>query len=270
MPFYQSATSSDLTMTTRDKASTTEQLSLVFELYRRIPQGRKVTAKQLQAELADAGMYRGIRSVQRNLDVIVEYFDVDKDTRSKPFGYSRGMYSQPTLSARELVLLQLAKATLSQQLPPSLEYAIDFAFSLLRAQPRSHTGMHPPQGDTRKAHALIDELNAPDLLGEFFEPISVALVHQKQITLTLKSGEQIEQVSPVGITTTASELYLVYQNTLNDYDDLPLTCIAKLKVLTFYFDYPSNFHLQQYQLKSEPQRSTLQATNITQLIASDR
>ncbi|MEC7308046.1 hypothetical protein [Vibrio crassostreae] len=257
-------------MTTRDKASTTEQLSLVFELYRRIPQGRKVTAKQLQAELADAGMYRGIRSVQRNLDVIVDYFDVDKDTRSKPFGYNRGTYSQPVLSARELVLLQLAKATLSQQLPPSLEYAIDFAFSLLRVQPRSYAGMKPPQGDASKAHTFIDELNTPDLLGEFFEPISVALVHQKQITLTLKSGEQIEQVSPVGITTTASELYLVYQNTLNDYDDLPLTCIAKLKVLTFYFDYPSNFHLQQYQLKSEPQRSTLQATNITQLIASDR
>lgn len=257
-------------MTTRDKANTTEQLSLVFELYRRIPQGRKVTAKQLQAELVDAGMYRGIRSVQRNLDVIVDYFDVDKDTRSKPFGYSRGMYSQPTLGARELVLLQLAKAILSQQLPPSLEYAIDFAFSLLRAQPRSHTGMKPPRGDTNKAHAFIDELNAPKALGEFFEPISVALVHQKQITLTLKSGEQIEQVSPVGIMTSASELYLVYQNTLNDYDDLPLTCIAKLKVLTFYFDYPSDFQLQQYQLKSEPQRSTLLTNNITQLIASDR
>lgn len=257
-------------MTTRDKASTTEQLSLVFELYRRIPQGRKVTAKQLQAELADAGMYRGIRSVQRNLDVIVDYFDVDKDTRSKPFGYSRGMYSQPTLGARELVLLQLAKAILSQKLPPSLEYAIDFAFSLLRVQPRSHTGMRPPQGDTRKAHAFIDELNAPMALGEFFEPISVALVHQKQITLTLKSGEQIEQVSPVGITATTSELYLVYQNTLNDYDDLPLTCIDELKVLTFYFDYPSDFQLHQYQLKSEPERSTLQTNNITPLIASDR
>lgn len=107
-------------MTIRDKASTIEQLSLVFELYRRIPQGRKVTAKQLQAELMDAGMYRGIRSVQRNLDVIVDYFDVDKDTRSKPFGYSRGMYSQPTLGARELVLLQLAKATPQSATPTIL------------------------------------------------------------------------------------------------------------------------------------------------------
>ncbi|WP_258182463.1 helix-turn-helix transcriptional regulator [Vibrio mediterranei] len=258
-------------MTTRDKASTTEQLSLVFELYRRIPQGRKVTAKELQAELADAGMYRSIRSVQRNLDVIVDYFDVDKDTRSKPFGYRRGMYSQLTLSARELVLLQLAKAILSQQLPPALEYAIDFAFSLLRVQPRAHTGMKPPQGETSKAHAFIDELNAPKALGEFFEPISVALVHQKQITLTLKSGERIEQVSPVGITTTTNELYLVYQNTLNDYDDLPLSCIAKLKVLTFYFDYPSDFQLQHYLLKSKRTRSANPpAQNVTPLVALDR
>ncbi|HGY9585148.1 TPA: hypothetical protein ACOJQP_003574 [Vibrio harveyi] len=257
-------------MTTRDKASTIEQLSLVFELYRRIPQGRKVTAKQLQAELTDAGMYRSIRSVQRNLDVIAAYFDVDKDTRSKPFGYSRGMYSQPTLGAKELILLQLAKATISQQLPPSLEYAIDFAFGLLRVQPRTHAGMRPPQGDARKAHAFIDALNASATLGELFEPISVALVHQKQITLTLKSGEQIEQVLPVGIITTASELYLVYQSALNDFDDLPLTSIAELKVLTFYFDYPSNFQLHLYQLKSEPLRSTLQANNVIPLIASDR
>ncbi len=257
-------------MTTKDKASTTEQLSLVFELYRRIPQGRKVTAKQLQSELADAGIYRGIRSVQRNLDVIVDYFNVDKDTRSKPFGYSRGICSQPTLGARELVLLQLAKATISQQLPSSLEYAIDFAFSLLRTQPRSYAGMKTPQGDSSKARSLMNELSAPKILGEFFEPISVALVHQKQITLTLKSGKQIEQVSPVGIITTTNELYLVYRNTLNDYDDLSFKCIAELKVLTFYFDYPSDFQLQQYQLKSEPLHSTFQSDNITQLIASDR
>ncbi|WP_253805797.1 hypothetical protein [Vibrio mediterranei] len=257
-------------MTTRDKASTTEQLSLVFELYRRIPQGRKVTAKQLQSELADAGIYRGIRSVQRNLDVIVDYFDVDKDTRSKPFGYNRRICSQPILGARELVLLRLAKVTISQQLPSSLEYAIDFAFSLLRTQPRSYAGMKTPQGDTSKTRSLINELCAPEILGEFFEPISVALVHQKQITLILKSGKQIEQVSPVGIMTTTNELYLVYRNTLNDYDDLPFKCITELKVLTFYFDYPSDFQLQQYQLKSEPLRSTFQSNNITQLIASDR
>lgn len=257
-------------MTTRDKANTTEQLSLVFELYRRIPQGRKVTAKQLQNELYNAGIHRSIRSVQRNLDIIVDYFDVDKDTRSKPFGYSRGMYGQPTLSARELVLLQLAKATIRQQFPPSLEYAIDFAFSLLRTQPRSHTRMKPPQGGTRKAHTFLNELNAPKALGKFFEPISIALVHQKQLTLTLKSGKQIEQISPVGIITTASELYLVYQNTLDDYDDLPLTSITKLKVLTFYFDYPSGFHLHQYKLKSEPLHSKQQVENVTPLVASDR
>ncbi|MBE4012676.1 hypothetical protein HJ126_21770 [Vibrio parahaemolyticus] len=252
---HQSATSSNTIMTTSDKANTTEQLSLVFELYRRIPQGRKVTAKQLQSELADAGIHRGIRSVQRNLDVIVDYFDVDKDTRNKPFGYSRGIYNQPILGARELVLLQLAKAIISKQLPHSLEYAIDFAFSLSRSQPRTYTGMKPPQGDASKAHASVNELHAPTALGEFFEPISVALIHQKQVTITLTTGELIEHVSPVGITTTASELYLVYQNTLNDYDDLPLKLIAGLKVLTFHFDYPSDFKLQQYQLKPKPELS---------------
>lgn len=82
-----------------------------------------------------------------------------------------------------------------------------------------------------------------------------ALIHQKQATITLTTGELIEHVSPVGITTTASELYLVYQNTLNDYDDLPLKLIAGLKALTLHFDYPSDFKLQQYQLKPKPELS---------------
>ncbi|PTP12087.1 hypothetical protein CWO27_20965 [Vibrio sp. 10N.286.51.C3] len=257
-------------MTTNDKANITEQLSLAFELYQRIPQGRKVTAKQLQLELMDAGINRSIRSIQRNLDVIVDYFDVDKDTRSKPFGYSRGMYNPVTLGARELILLQLAKSTLTQQLPSSLECAIESAFNFTHIQPRSYTGAKPPQGGANKANAITDKLSSLVAVGELFEPISIALVHQKQITLTLASREQIERISPIGLTVADCEFYLVYQNHLNEYDDLPLTRIAKLRVLTFHFDYPSDFQLQQYQLKSEPKRSIQQLDNITQLIASDR
>ncbi len=236
-------------MTTSYKANTTEQLSLVFELYQRIPQGRKVTAKQLQSELADAGIDRGIRSIQRNLDVIVSYFDVEKDTRSKPFGYSRRMYNSIILGTRELLLLQLAKSIISQQLPVSLQYAIESAFRFILTQPRSHTGAKPPQEDATKTHAMLDAFDSPNTLGELFEPLSVALVHQKQVTITLNSNKQIEQISPVGIMVVYGELYLVYQNHYNEYEDLPLKQITQLKVLTFHFDYPSDFRLQHYQLK---------------------
>ncbi len=242
-------------MTTSDKASTTEQLSLVFELYQRIPQGRKVTAKELQSELAHAGIYRGIRSVQRNLDVIIDFFDVEKDTRSKPYGYRRRTSFYPVLGARELVLLLLAKSMLNQQLPQSLEYAIDSAFSILQIQPRSHTGTKTPQGGASKIHSLAEKFNPSSMFEHLFEPIAVALVQQKQITLTLTSGEQLKQISPIGLTVTTSELYLVYQDHLNDYDDLPLQDITELKVLTFHFDYPADFKLQDYHLKSEQRLS---------------
>lgn len=235
-------------MTTNDKANTIEQLSLVFELYHRIPQSRKVTANELQSELANAGIYRGIRSVQRNLDVIVDYFDVEKDTRSKPYGYRRRASFFLSLGARELILLQLAKSILNQHLPQSLQYAIDSAFSILEIQPRSYTGTKPPQGGAHKILSITEKLNHTKAIEKHFEPIAVALVQQRQITLTLNSGEKIKQVSPVGLTMTSGELYLIYQSHLNDYDDLPLQEISELKVLTFHFDYPADFNLPSYTL----------------------
>lgn len=258
-------------MTTSDKASTTEQLSLVFELYHRIPQGRKVTATELQLELSNAGIHRGIRSIQRNLDVIVNYFDVEKDTRGKPYGYRRRTPFFATLGARELILLQLAKSMLNQHFPPSLQYAIDSAFNILEIQPRSYTGTKPPQGGANKIQSISDKLNHAKIIEKHFEPIAVALAQQKQITLTLSSGIAIKQASPIGLTMTAGELYLIYQNHLNEYDDLPLQQIEELKVLTFHFDYPSDFQLQRYQLKSKLTFSTpSQANNVTSITASDR
>ncbi len=233
-------------MTTSYKANTTEQLSLVFELYQRIPQGRKVTAKQLQTELADTGIYRSIRSIQRNLDIIINYFDVDKDTRNKPFGYSRRMHNPIILGTRELLLLQLAKSVISQQLPSSLEYAIESAFSLILTQPRSHTGTKPPKDGATKTYAILDSFHSAHSLDTLFEPLSIALIHQRQVTITLDSNILLEQISPLGITVVYGELYLVYQNTINQYHDLPLKQVSQLKVLTFHFDYPDNFQLQDY------------------------
>lgn len=258
-------------MKIKNKSNITEQLSLVFELYHRIPQGRKVTASELQAELASAGINRSIRSIQRNLDVIVDYFDIEKDTRSKPYGYRRRVSFSLTLGARELLLLQLARSILNQHLPQSLQYAIDSAFGILDIQPSSHAGTKPPQGGTNKIRSITDRLNHIQAIERHFEPIAVALVQQKQITLSLNSGKFIKQATPMGLAMASGELYLIYQNHLNDYDDLPLHEIAKLKVLTFHFDYPSDFQLQHYQLKSEPLRSLVPpATNVTSIVASDR
>ena len=230
-------------MTTNDKANITEQLSLAFELYQRIPQGRKATASELQTELANAGIYRGIRSVQRNLDVIVEYLDVEKDTRSKPYGYRRRAPFFPTPGARELLLLQLAKSILNQHLPQSLQYAIDSAFSILDIQPRSYTGTKPPRGGACKILSITNTLNHPQPIERHFEPIAVALVQQRQITLTLTSGDYVKQASPIGLYMMSDEFYLTYKTQLNNYLDLPLSQIVELKVLTFHFDYPEDFDL---------------------------
>lgn len=238
-------------MTTSYKPTTTEQLSLAFELYNRIPKGRKVTAKQLQTELAIAGIERDVRTIQRNLDVVVQYLGVDKDARNKPYGYSRKIGEQVILGPRELTLLQLAKSALVQQLPSSLEHAIESAFGFVLDQPRSYTGTKPPKGGQTKVKATTESTTKPEYITALFEPIAVALTHQKQISFALQDGESLEQVSPVGLITAYNEFYLVYQNTFNEYDDLPIKDITHLKVLTFHFDYPSDFKLSEYQLKSK-------------------
>lgn len=258
-------------MTTNDKANVTEQLSLAFELYQRIPQGRKATANELKTELANAGIYRGIRSVQRNLDVIVEYLDVEKDTRSKPYGYRRRAPFSPPLGARELLLLQLAKSILNQHLPQSLQHAIDSAFNILDIQPRSYTRTKPPRGGACKILSITNTLNNPKPIERYFEPIAVALVQQRQITLTLTSGDFVKQASPIGLYMMSGEFYLTYKTQLNNYLDLPLSEIVELKVLTFHFDYPEDFNLFNHTLarghiftiakESQSQNATLNHSN---------
>lgn len=78
------------------KPSIADGISFVFELYKRIPIRRKITASELQVQLKEINLERDIRTIQRNLDVLAHYFDVEKDTRDKPHGYSRRSNNEQT------------------------------------------------------------------------------------------------------------------------------------------------------------------------------
>ncbi|MDW3136305.1 WYL domain-containing protein [Vibrio sp. 1288] len=111
----------------------------------------------------------------------------------------------------------------------------------------------------------------PQLIERHFEPIAVALVQQRQVTLTLHSGEEIRQVSPLGLYVMSGEIYLTYKNQPSNYLDLPLSDIMELKVLTFHVDYPEDFDLSNHSLgrwhssmktmESQPHYSALNQPN---------
>ena len=69
------------------RSDTLETVLLAVELMRRIPRGRKVTASELHCQLKDAGIERDLRTIQRQLEMLSEHFEIERDDRSKPYGY---------------------------------------------------------------------------------------------------------------------------------------------------------------------------------------
>ena len=64
-----------------------EALQVSLELLRRIPKGRSVTAPQLKRQLADAGIDRDIRTIERQLEALSVHFEIERDETSKPYRY---------------------------------------------------------------------------------------------------------------------------------------------------------------------------------------
>ena len=126
-------------MKEKEDALTTLKLSL--ELLKRIPKGRTITAPELRRQLIDANseFKRSPRTIQRLLETLSTYYDIDRDDRSKPYRYcwkenAKGL-SLPGLSTQESLLLTLAEQQLSSLLPAKLMKSMQGFFTQARASP---------------------------------------------------------------------------------------------------------------------------------------
>jgi hypothetical protein len=115
-----------------------EALQLSLELLRRIPKGRTITASELHEQLADAGFERDMRTIQRQLETLSEFYDIDRDDSSKPYRYCWKAYAKglslPSLSTQESLLLMLAEQHLSSLLPAKLMKSMEGFFVQARSQ----------------------------------------------------------------------------------------------------------------------------------------
>ena len=89
-----------------------------------IPRQRKITTRQLQQQLTEIGYERDLRSIQRQMETLCRYFPIERDERSRPFGYRWFEHAQglnlPQLTVPESVLLSLAQGQLNALLPSNL------------------------------------------------------------------------------------------------------------------------------------------------------
>ncbi|HCG5509686.1 TPA: WYL domain-containing protein [Vibrio parahaemolyticus] len=238
------------------RASTQETLALVFELLKRIPKSRQVTASELHDQLQSVGIERDIRSIQRNLEMLCEHFDIVRDERTKPYGYSwkkeSNGFSLPRLSPQESLLLSLSEDYLSNLLPANVVSSLEGFFQEARFNLHP-SGSNNKERDWLKKVRVVSEtqpLLPPKIDSEVFKNVSEALYHDRLLNLEYHNAKQEQRsamVMPLGLAQQGARLYLVCR--FDGYDNersLALHRIEKASVSTFTFERPKDFKLSQY------------------------
>lgn len=241
------------------RPDTYETVLLAVELLRRIPRGRKITAAELHRQLKDAGMERTERTIQRQLEMLSRHFEIERDERSKPYGYRWLERAQnlavPHLTPHESLLLQLAEEHLKHLLPARLMQSMDGFF----AQARRNLGDDNAGHNVRLARewprkvrvvATSQPLLPPAIAPGVLEAVSDALYANRWLELDYQNAAgkcKPVKVMPLGLAQQGPRLYLVcrYEGFGNE-RSLALHRIRKAQASTLGFERPADFDLQQY------------------------
>ena len=228
----------------------------MLELLRRIPRGRKVTTGELHQQLKGAGFERDLRTFQRQPEILSEHFDIERDERSKPYGYrwlerAQGL-AVPHLTPQESLLLQLAQEHLKNLLPARLMASMDSFFT----QARRNLGDSPDTVLERewprkvRVVATSQPLLAPTIQPGVLEEVSEALYANRWLQLDYRNaaGKRSQiKVMPLGLAQQGPRLYLVCR--YEDFDNersLALHRILKAEASTLRFERPEEFDLQKF------------------------
>lgn len=238
------------------RPDTLETVLLAIELLRRIPRARKVTASELHDQLKDAGIERELRTIQRQLEMLSEHFEIERDDRSKPYGYrwleqANGL-AVPHLTPQESLLLGLAERQLKNLLPARLMKSMDSFFAQARRNLALGGNARKEREWARKVRvvATSQPLLPPKLAPGVFEIVSEALFNNRWLHLDYQNASGVRakvEVMPLGLAQQGPRLYLVCR--YRDYDNersLALHRIRSAEMSTLSFDYPADFDLEKY------------------------
>ena len=238
------------------RSDTLETVLLAVELLRRIPRGRKITASELHQQLKHAGMERELRTIQRQLEMLSEHFEIERDDSSKPYGYrwleQAKALAVPNLTPQESVLLQLAEEHLKNLLPPRLMKSMDAFFSQARRNLGSESSARLEREWPGKVRvvATSQPLLPPKIVSGVFEAVSEALYANRWLTLDYQNSAGKRRsitVMPLGLAQQGPRLYLVCRfDGFNNERSLALHRIRKAEASTLTFERPAEFDLQKY------------------------
>ena len=238
------------------RPDTFETVMLALELLRRIPRNYKISASELHKQLTQAGITRELRTVQRQLEMLVEHFDIECDDRSKPYGYrwkerAKGMSLQ-VLSEQESLLLILAEQHLKNLLPSPLMKSMESFF----IQARSNLGQ---SGDSKLERQWLAKVRVvsetqrllpPKVVPGVLEDVSQALYANKLLNLEYRNASGVQskaEVMPLGLAQQGPRMYLVCRfNGFDNERSLALHRIVSTKVSTLSFERPKDFDLKKY------------------------
>lgn len=238
------------------RSDTLETVLLAIELLRRIPRGRKVTASELHRQLRDAGIDRDLRTIQRQLDMLSGHFEIERDDRSKPYGYrwlqQAKALAVPNLTPQEALLLQLAEEHLKNLLPTRLMKSMEGFFSQARRNlgPDSSARLEREWPGKVRVVATSQPLLPPRIVPGVLEVVSEALYSNSWLHLDYRNsgGKRNKvEVMPLGLVQQGPRLYLVcryrgYDNERN----LALHRILSAEMSMLTFDRPKDFNLKKY------------------------
>ena len=239
------------------RSDTKETVLLALELLRRIPRDRKISTSELKEQLAAIGIDRDIRTIQRQMDMLSEHFDIERETVNKPYGYrwkerARGL-ALPMLSEQESLLLTLAEKQLGALLPSSVMKGMEGFFVQARANVEFHANAKLEREWLSKIRVVSETqpLLPPKIVPGVLEEVSNALYSNLWLEVDYKNaaGESKTKVEvmPLGLAQQGPRLYLVcrfkgYENERS----LAMHRVISAKATKAAFFRPKEFDLQKY------------------------
>ncbi|EJL6400757.1 helix-turn-helix transcriptional regulator [Vibrio navarrensis] len=240
----------------KKKSSLNESLNLALEILKRIPKSRYITVKELKSQLAEVGIERDVRTLQRIMETLSEQFNLDRNDKSKPYGYkltqTNAVLSLPTLSAQESLLFHLAREYLTGLLPSRVLAAMDGFFHEADYQ-LNLTSPNKKERNWLKKVRVVSEtqpLLAPHLDEEVLRSISQGLYEDRWLSLEYTNSKDEPKkatVMPLGIAQQGNRLYLVcrFEGYTNE-RTLAIHRVTSAHLSTFTFNRPEDFDLAKY------------------------
>ncbi|MDF5056383.1 hypothetical protein P3593_11645 [Vibrio parahaemolyticus] len=227
------------------KPNLRDHVSLLFELYNRIPQTHSIAAQELQQQLSSIGIERDIRTIQRNLDILVQHLNVSKDTRDRPYGYRREASTLNSFGERETILLAFAEQWLTNTFPVEYRAIIHSIFNDIQQQKSQRHDTMPLQELLYVDESLIPNISYTPVFSSAFELICKALMNTNQLKVELPGGQQ--NIEPLGLAITEQGLTVVYQEAeSSQVKHADVSDITNADLSTFDFKRPKEFSIKAY------------------------